>query len=100
MWITEQYEFFINSGYFTDDYRCTETDFFCTSSLTGQEFRIQPLLFVGYRVYLKKQEESGEQWELQLEVADKESALGVITKCEDDWMKQAAKEEKKKDQPL
>ena len=96
MSLSEQFAFFINSGYFTDDYSWTETDFLCTSSLSDQKFRIQRLKPSGYAVYLKVRGESGERWQMQVEVTDRESVLGFITTCEDDWLKQKAKEEKKK----
>ena len=96
MALSEQFAFFINSGYFTDDYSWTEMDFLCTSSLSGQKFRIQRLKPSGYRIYLKVQGDSGERWQMRAEVTDRESVLGFVTTCEDDWLKQKAKEEKKK----
>ena len=88
MSLSEQFAFFINSGYFTDDYSWTETDFLCTSSLSGQKFRIQRLKPSGYGVYLKVRGGSGERWQMQAEVTDRESVLGFVTTCEDDRLRQ------------
>ena len=94
MSLSDQFQFFVNSGYFENKYYRTETDLFCTSNLTGQRIRIQKLQPFGYKVYLKKRSAAGEYWDLQMAVANEASVFGVIAEFEDEWLDRMKKEEK------
>ena len=90
------FQHLIDYYFFEEHYYCTDNLFICTSCLSGQKYRVRKLEPNGYKVDLSILHQDHAIWETQGIVAGISSVLGIVTDCEDAWITQDKKRQKKK----